>query len=144
MHFGDPSGKSKESDQSCWESNLRSGGVPITCLPGYYQTRDGIEWMIKAVQVMLDNERIRIHQRCSYLWECIEHWRRDVPSGMEIDWVSRAYIQPRKDVYSHGANALMYLVAGANLAMQTTQDVSRDMHLETGPSHSISNALAIQ
>lgn len=143
IDFGDPAGTHRESDQSSWEANLRSGGVPITCLPNHYQTRDGIEWMIKAVQGCFDDVRIRVHQRCHYILECMENWRRDAPDGVDLDWVSRAYIPPRKDVYSHGANALMYAVAGAFLvASRTDRAVSSEvLNLPSSSSGSISEVM---
>ena len=118
MHFGDPAGKQRESDQKSWEVNLRSGGIPLWGLPDWYNKRDGEEWIIRLVQTMLDEGRIRIHRRCRYLWEVLETWQRDVPAGFEIDFLSRAYIPPKHDMYSHGGHALMYLAAGASLILE--------------------------
>ena len=130
-HFGDPAGIQRESDQSSWEQNLRIGGVPLMRLhhtqPSrdgkryQWQTREGIEWMIKHVQLWLDEGRLLIHRRCQYLWSCLESWSWNIPEGAEVDELSRAYIGPRKDVYSHGANALMYLVAGVASVIATTR-----------------------
>ena len=80
--------------------------------------RDGEEWLIRLVQTMLDEGRIRIHRRCRYLWEVIETWQRDVPAGFEIDYLSRAYIPPKHDMYSHGGHALLYLAAGASKILE--------------------------
>ena len=118
MHFGDPAGRQRESDQKSWESNLRSGGLPLWSLPDWYNRRDGEEWLIRLVQTMLDEGRIRIHRRCRYLWEVIETWQRDVPAGIDIDYLSRAYIPPKHDMYSHGGHALLYLAAGASIILE--------------------------
>ncbi len=139
-HFGDPAGIQRESDQSSWEQNLRSGGVPLMRLHHTerprdgkryrWDTREGIEWMIKEVQLWLDDGRLIIHRRCKYLWSCLESWSWNIPQGAEVDELSRAYIGPRKDVYSHGANALMYLVAGVANVIATTRWQEREGHVE--------------
>ncbi|MEM9598628.1 MAG: hypothetical protein AAGD06_30460 [Acidobacteriota bacterium] len=117
LHFGDPAGKAKESDQKSWETNLRSAGVPLFCLDAWFNTRDGIEWGFKWVQSMLDEGRLRVHRRCRYLRSCLESWRRDIPEGLTVDVISRAYIGPRHDEYSHGGHALRYLWGGAALLL---------------------------
>jgi hypothetical protein len=111
-HFGDPAGIQRESDQSSWEENLRLGGVPMMRLhyteapqdgKRYrWDTREGIEWMIKQVQLWLDEGQLLIHRRCRYLWSCLESWSWNIPEGAEVDGLSRTYIGPRKDVYSNG------------------------------------------
>lgn len=112
-HFGDPAGTSPESDQESWESNLRRGRIPMVCLPDDARTREANEWGIKAVQAMLDDELLMVHRRCSYVWDCLDNWRRQLPQGLEMDHVSKTYFAPRHDVYSHGAMALTYLIRGA-------------------------------
>lgn len=112
LHFGDPAGRQRESDQSSWERNLQAAGIPLICFDDAANTREGTEWAIKQTQALLADGRLRIHRRCEYLWSCIENWRREVPDGMQLDYVSRSYIPPRHDVYSHGGKALLYLISG--------------------------------
>lgn len=112
VHFGDPAGRSPESDQHSWETNLRAGGIPLMCLPDESNSRSGQEWAFKWVQSLFDERRLRVHARCNYLWTCLENWRRDTPEGMTLDVISRSYIPPRHDQYSHGGMALAYLVDG--------------------------------
>lgn len=136
--FGDPAGRQRESDQSTWERNLRSGGVPIFCLPYEYNTRDKQEWMMKAVQAMMDDGLLRIHPRCRGLIESMQYWRRDIPDNTPMDHLSRPYIRPRKDVYSHACQALMYLVAGAierfmALRSETETKAGRDAERASAP-----------
>ena len=139
IHFGDPAGTHHDSSQNSWESNLQGGGVPLVCHQGWYQTREGMEWMIKEVQKFLDEGRLKIHRRCNYLWSCMENWRRDAPPGVEIDWISRAYIPARKDVYSHGANALMYMLAGVLL---TARRINYGESIDVGSPNSRSAEIA--
>jgi hypothetical protein len=112
VHYGDPAGIQRESDQGSWETHLQSAGVPLTCLGPWFNSREGIEWMIRQVQVMMDDGRLRVHERCSYLWSCLDNWRRDAPEGIDPETLNKVYVSPRKDQFSHGANALMYLVGG--------------------------------
>lgn len=111
-HFGDPAGTAAESDQKSWESNLRSGGIPLFCLDPWFNTRDGIEWTLREVQNMIDDERLLIHRSCKQVLECIASWKRAVDDSVNPDFLDKAYIPPRKDVYSHTGDALRYLVGG--------------------------------
>jgi len=110
--YGDPAGKARESDQTSWEQKLQRGGVPLFCLPAWFNTRDGIDWTIRETQRMLDSGRLRIHRRCRYAHEVLDGWRRDAPEGVDLTHFSKAYISPRKDDFSHGGDALRYLVGG--------------------------------
>lgn len=112
LHFGDHAGTHKESDQRSWEMNLRGAGVPLFCLPQWYNGREWREWSIQEAQHLLDSGKIRIHKRCRQLLEALARWRRDVDQFSEILDISREYIGPRKDRYSHPAEAFLYLVAG--------------------------------
>jgi hypothetical protein len=60
----------------------------------------------------LDQGQILINRRCRYLWSCVENWEWALPAGVLPHKADKARVGPRKDVYSHGADALMYLVAG--------------------------------
>lgn len=112
VHYGDPAGIARESDQESWETNLRSGGVPLNCLDAVWNTRDGIEWSLKMANTMLADGGIRVHRRCVVTWDMLKHWTRDIDEGVEVAAVNRAYIPPRHDGYSHAGHALRYLVAG--------------------------------
>ena len=112
--YGDPSGANPESDLESWETNLRAGGVPMFCLPHeVHADSEATEWSIRKVQGMIDNDRLRIHDRCQYVWSCIDNWARAAPNGADLNYISRAYIAPKHDVYSHGGKALLYLIEGA-------------------------------
>lgn len=111
-HFGDPAGRAPESDQSSWETNLRNGGIPMMCLPDASNSRQQKEWAIKIVGAMMAEGRLRVHAGCTYLWSCIDNWRRAVPDGLELDVISSSYVSPRHDKYSHGGWALCYLIEG--------------------------------
>lgn len=111
-HFGDPAGTAAESDQKSWESNLRSGGIPLSCLDAWFNTRDGIEWTLREVQNMIDEERLLVHHSCRQVLDCIGSWKRAVDDSVNPDFLDKAYIPPRKDVYSHTGDALRYLVGG--------------------------------
>jgi hypothetical protein len=123
-HWGDPAGINRESDQMSWETNLISGGIPLTCLAAEYNQRDGQEWMVKQVQLLIDTGRLRVHRRCKYLWKCLESWTRDIPHGADAALINRLYIPPRHDVYSHGGMALCYLIAGVLIGMSAAHERS--------------------
>jgi hypothetical protein len=137
VHYGDPAGKQRDSSQLSWETNLRHGGIPLFCLPESFNRSDQIEWAIKRVQASLSEGTLRIHRRCTYLWTCIENWARQVPAGINPDYISKAYIPPQHDIHSHGGMALCYLVSGAFLTLKAAQDGTsremRDDELETLP-----------
>lgn len=111
-HFGDPAGANAESDQGSWETHLRSGGIPLFCLDSWFNTREGIEWTIREVQTLIDDERLFIHRRCRYLLEVLAGWKRAISEHADPDLIDKAYIPPRKDLYSHGGDALRYLAGG--------------------------------
>jgi hypothetical protein len=144
-HFGDPSGINRESNQENWQSNLRQGGVPLTCLAAEYNTKDGQEWMIKQVQGMIDRRRLRVHRRCTYLWSVLNNWTRDIPQGADPNLLNKAYIAPRHDFYSHGGWALAYLVQGAVISMIAAHDRGMDDlgSLPPAPGGEIAGMLAI-
>lgn len=122
VHFGDPAGRTDvESNQQSWESNLRAGGIPLFCLDNWHNTSVGIEWGIKEVQALASDGRLRIHRRCIYLWDVIDNWRRDVPEGTVLDYLSRKTVAPRHDIYSHGGMALVYLLGGIQKSIQSTR-----------------------
>jgi hypothetical protein len=131
-HWGDPAGIQTESDGSNWQNNLRSGGVPLTALHASYNTRDGQEWAFREAQSLIDAGRIRVHRRCTYLWSCLENWSRDIPHGSNPELISKLYIPPRHDGWSHGGMAFAYLLAGVLIGMSAAHDRS-DQALATLP-----------
>jgi len=131
-HWGDPAGIQTESDGSCWQNNLRSGGIPLTALAAHYNTRDGQEWAIREAQSLIDSGRLRVHRRCSYLWSCLESWSRDIPHGSSPELLSKIYIAPRHDGWSHGGMAFVYLIAGVIIGISAAHDRS-DQALELLP-----------
>ena len=110
---GDPAGRNKESDQESWESNLRRAGVPLTCLDAEYNDPHLISETLGNIETLAAEGRLRIHERCTYLLECLEAWTWDVPAGIPLELVNRQQIKPRKDQWSHGGDALRYLVGAA-------------------------------
>ena len=144
LHFGDKAGQQRESNQRSWEQNLQGGGVPLVCLGSEYSTHEANEWMIKEVQQFIHEGRLHIHRRCTYILSCIDNWKRNAPDGVELDWISSTYIAPRKDVYSHGANALMYLIAGVVLTSKRLKQDVRIAELEETKSAEIRKALSIR
>jgi hypothetical protein len=109
-HFGDPASKNRESDSSSWLLNLQSAGIPLSSLPSNFNTREGIDTAIKIVQWYINSNKLRIHERCEGLWSAMDSWQYDIPQGIPLELVNKEWIQPKKDLYSHYGNALMYLV----------------------------------
>lgn len=105
---GDPAGVAKDSDQESWEINLRSAGLPMQCLGPWYNSEHGIQETIQDVQRLIDAKRIRIHERCAYIHETFESWAWDVPRGMTLELVSKAWIKPMKNLFSHAGDAVRY------------------------------------
>lgn len=118
-HFGDPTGRSRDSSQESWESNLRAVGVPLSCLPGQYNTEALRTQSITEGQMMMEAGLLKFHgggdgepARCPYTLESIESWEWDVPSGVSIKMMNRAELKPKKNGYSHLADAcILYLVS---------------------------------
>lgn len=119
--YGDPTGINVESNQQSWERNLRAAGVPMICLPAEIHDREQREWCLMEVQKALSDGRLRVHDRCAYLWATLERWSREIPHGREIDDVSKAYISPKHDGYSHAGWALVYLWKGAQILVAARQ-----------------------
>lgn len=133
-HWGDPAGIARESDLKSWQENLRAGGIPLTCLHAYYNTRDGQEWAFREAQSLIDSGRLRVHARCTYLWGCLENWARAVPHGAAPELLNRLYIPPMHDGWSHGGMAFTYLVAGVILGIAAGQSASQDHPMPLPPS----------
>lgn len=77
----------------------------------------------------MDDGRIRIHKRCRYLWECLKGWTYDVPQGVDMDFISRAYIGPKKDNLSHGGDAFRYLAVAFMMNYKKKgKEVEEDTH----------------
>jgi len=112
IHFGDPSGIARESDQNSWVTNLQSGGVPVHALDGECNTRDQREWQIRKVGAMLYDGTLRVHERCKYALDCIDSWTRDIPKGQTVESSGSVYLKPKHDKWSHGGTALCFGVAG--------------------------------
>lgn len=112
VHFGDPSGINRESDQESWITNLQAGGIPIVALPGSANTQQQREFQIKKVGALLANGTMRIHQRCTYALECVDRWTRHLAAGKTVESSSVLYIPPRHDRYSHGGTAMCFGIAG--------------------------------
>lgn len=113
LHFGDPAGEQADSAQTSWASNLQGAGIPLVSLVAWYNSKDGKEWAIKTAQAMIDEDRIHVHRaKCPVLFESLGKWRRDVQDWIDMSLLSRTYIAPRKDRYSHLCEAFLYAVAG--------------------------------
>lgn len=119
LHYGDPAGRQRESGQQSWETNLQSGGVPLFCLPAPVNASEITEYEIKEVQRLINSGQLHVHARCAGLLEAMGGWRRNIPDYIgSVDMVSRAYVAPRHDAFSHACKALLYLVAGVKLQQQ--------------------------
>jgi hypothetical protein len=134
IQYGDPTGKAAQYDQGDWFSALRSSGIPLFGLQraidpqGRRFVVNRSKWReesIRLVQGMLDDGRLRVHRRCRRLWGALDNWRRNVPEGIEVDEVSKDYVEPRKDVWSHYGDALLYLVSGVMSQIEAEREQGR-------------------
>jgi hypothetical protein len=116
IQFGDPAGKSKESDQSSWITNLRSAGVPVWPLPYTINSSVNRDWAIRHTQFLIDAGRFHVNvdrYDCALVLAAMKAWERDVPLWVtDLDVVSRAHVPPKKDGNSHPCEAVLYLVSG--------------------------------
>jgi len=133
---GDPAGRQKESDQESWESNLRAAGAPVHCLEPWFNQADAISETLTNLEQLASRGKLRIHERCQYLLECLESWTWDLPPGLPLELANKETIRPRKDTWSHGGDALRYLV-GAVLRSprpgQRLQSIDLEALLESLP-----------
>lgn len=110
---GDPAGIAADSDQESWEENLRSGGLPINCLPPFYNQDHAILETIADVQTLLDLGLLFINETCYEAVNALESWAWAVPRGMNLEMLSKDSIKPRKDHFSHTGDAIRYGVGFA-------------------------------
>lgn len=122
--FGDPASVGKDSSQESWESNLRSGGIPFSALPPWYNDRYAIKETLEDVQRLIDKGLFMVHERCYYVHECLESWEWNIPKGLTVDQVSKEHIEPKKNVFSHSGDSLRY-GAGAIIRMLRPGQISR-------------------
>jgi hypothetical protein len=119
LHYGDPAGVAKESDQHSWQDNLQSGGVPLWCLPAVNNSTEVMEWAEKFLQYLIDSGRFHVHERCRGYREALREWKLDLPDYIkDVGQISRAYVGPRKDVHSHYCQAGLYMLNGVLLQYQ--------------------------
>lgn len=117
--FFDPSGYGQDSSGSSWVLNLQQAGINFIDLKNTVDgqenqwklnTTEWIAWSIRWVLAFLTDERIRVHERCTYLRQCIAEYRYDVKLGSsELDYAGTS---PKKNDASHGADALRHLHTG--------------------------------
>jgi hypothetical protein len=132
VHFGDPSGKNRESDQNSWISNLQAAGVPLVALSGACNTTEQRDWQIRKVGAMLYDGTLRVHERCAYALNCIDNWTRDIPRNQTVDSSSKLYIPPKHDKWSHGGTALCFAIAGILPAAAATLEGGGDDQGDAG------------
>lgn len=131
VHFGDPSGKSPTHGLGSWVTDLQGEGVPVVGLQSMVDPRvmrrhphvrpdemvkvNGSKWRdggIITVQLMMDDGRLRIHERCRKLIDAVDNWIYNTSPGVEVHEVHSDYVSPRKDWPSHAGDALLQLVTG--------------------------------
>jgi hypothetical protein len=138
LHFGDPAGEQHDSAQTSWISNLNAAGIPLIPVSEWFNSEKGKEWMIKTAQALMDEGRLHVHRaKCPVLWEALKNWKRDVQDWVDIMLVSRTYIAPRKDRYSHPCEALLYLVAGVIFYSSQSSQTAPDFPLPERASESM-------
>lgn len=112
--WGDPTGKARGPDQEHWESHFQGGGAMVICLPFDESKVNSTEWRESRIKDLIwtwiNPGRLFINKRCEYLIECLRSWGRSLPDGARVDWLDRAFVRPKHDLYSHGGMALLYLM----------------------------------
>lgn len=128
-HFGDPAGASAESDQESWESNLNAAGVPISCLPGVYNTATLRDESINEAQMMMDRGLFRVHEsRAPLVKKTIELWEWAVPHGVPVEFIPRDLLKPLKNGWSHVGDAcILYLVSAVLRAGREVFDSASEL-----------------
>jgi hypothetical protein len=108
--LGDTAGKQRGSDQRSWIINLRDEGIHIQGKRIGHQ-----EALFGRMRVALAQDRILFHPDCDRrytkglptLVESVSQYRRDMKTTEHVGDTPK----PRKDRYSHLADALQYIVA---------------------------------
>jgi len=108
---GDPTGISRESNMESWQSNLRAAGIPLVCLPVWFNSEEGREWTIRDVQRLLDMGLLMVHRRCRGFVKALREWKRDVDDGISLEGLNLERVKPRHDDNSHFGMAGCYLIA---------------------------------
>jgi hypothetical protein len=134
---GDPSGTNPESDQDSWQTRLNDAGVPLRCLPAEYNSHDILnDAGLSEVQSLLDAGLLQIHAtRCPISLEALESWEYDIPEGLDVRFLSRETIRPRKDSWSHICQAIEY---GVTWLMRNDpresdlEEIARDLPVGSG------------
>lgn len=145
--FADPTGKGKQYDQGDWLTALRSLGIPIVALMKTVDpkaAREGkkrwlpvnrTKWQERAIeqtQMMLDSGRLRVNRRCRGLWLAMDNWRRALRENLDLDDADMEHVRPRKDVYSHHCDALLYLVSGVLDHIRQEREEGREAPVDYG------------
>lgn len=132
VHYADPNGIQRESDQTSWISKLQSGRVPVWPLPAAADNDQSKLWRRKHVQLLLRQNRLLVHDRCGVLREAMKEWKLDVPQGVsDLSFLNKRFVKPRKDAYSHPCETLMYLVDG--VMMESRRRIAALTHRNIGP-----------
>lgn len=108
--LGDVAGRARGSDQRSWIMNLRDEGIDIQGRMVRHQ-----EALFDRMRIAFSKDRILLHPDCAVrhsrglptLAESISQYRRDIRQGEHIGDTPK----PRKDQYSHLADALQYIAA---------------------------------
>lgn len=108
-HWGDPAGDSRESDQMGWAQNLQSRSVPIETLPARFNRALPFEQAIQRLQIWMDRGHIRVHERCTRLWRCLNTWTWNTDPKSP----TKGTVLPDKlNTSSHIGMALLYMSMG--------------------------------
>lgn len=97
---GDPTSKSKESDQKNWEIRLQEQGILYSALPYRVHQQVYMSVSFQNIDEMIEKDRLQISDESdlSYLSDCVDFWE------------SSSKGKPEGGYFSHGGMALTYLV----------------------------------
>jgi len=145
--FGDPAGIAAESDQESWQTKIQRAGAPLQCLPAEYNSREFIDSGIQLVQDLTEAGQLLFNADdpgVQRLLVDLRAWEWNLPPGILLEAVNRAYIEPKKDGHSHGCDKLRYLVQAAvnlmpRLTHKTKPDPNRRREEETTVGHQYGN-----
>lgn len=107
--YGDPAGRAVDVTQGSWESSLNACGLPLVCLAHQpFAEHHFILRAIRFVDWMLQRGRLRIRSDLDPVIGAVQTWQWDIPRGLALELVNRAWIGWRKDQPSHFCESLWY------------------------------------
>lgn len=125
--LSDPAGMARDAEQESWITRLRTHGLPVGPLDGWYNTEDGLSEGIRNGNELLSDGFLRIHRERSAIgWHAVENWRYSAPAGVPPELLKLTILKPEKTIHSHPGDTLRYAAAYARRALSRVKPKPMD------------------